>query len=258
MIGFLSDFGGDNGYVASMKAVASNICSDKFVDIAHNIPRHDLKRGSFILSNVYKYFPKGTVFVCVIDPGVGTDREAIAVESGDYYFVGPNNGLLSRAVEDSGNPRYYLVENQELCLGSESYTFDGRDLFAPVGAYLADGLAIEEVGSRMREIESLDFGEWGISDGEIFGEVVFIDSFGNLVTNIPFCKLDQLNFGQKVLVNNSEVSFLESYGKVGEEELLLTVGGHGYLEVAANKDSAKELTKLGREDEVLIKLDGEN
>ncbi len=253
MIGFLSDFGGKNGYVAQMKGVASKITDTRFIDISHNVGRHSIKRGSFILSTSYSYFPVGSVFVCVIDPGVGTEREGIVVKSGGYYFVGPNNGLLHKASMDAGDPIVHEIKNKSFCLDKVSSTFDGRDVFSPIGAYLAEGIELEEIGPEINNFKSVDFGDWKREKNLFTGRILFVDSFGNLITNIPFSDVDEIEFGDTVSVGDRGIGFEKSYGVVSEKELLLTVGGHGYLELSANRGSAEKILGLGEGDKLFIK-----
>lgn len=255
MIGFLSDFSGQNGYVGSMKAVAGRICDDRLVDISHNIPRHSVRKGAFVLKNSFSYFPSGSVFVCVVDPGVGTERRGIAIKSGDYYFVGPDNGLMFPAAKEAGYLEAHQLSNRDLMLDEVSETFHGRDVFAPIGAYLAKGVAIDEVGPEVKDTKKLGFGDWKKRAKSLLGEALFVDSFGNIITNIPYDGVrDILEFGDTVEVKKEKIPFCKSYGFVDRGELLLTVGGHGNLEISANRENAKDIIGLSERDELSIKI----
>ncbi|PTD94580.1 hypothetical protein C9439_01825 [archaeon SCG-AAA382B04] len=255
MIGFLSDFGRENGYVGSMKAVAGSICEDRLIDISHKTKKHDVRRGAFILYNTYRFFPFKSVFVCVVDPGVGTERRGIAIETEEYVFVGPDNGLMFPAANDCGDYNVFELSNKEYMLEGVSETFDGRDVFAPIGAHIADGVEIEDLGPQIEEIKELNFGDWKFENGSLRGEIIFIDSFGNLVTNIPYNKVkNRLDFGDKISYKSEEIPFYRSYGCVDENNLVLTVGGHGNIEISANKGDAAKITGLKERDGFMLKI----
>jgi len=185
VIGLLTDFGLEDGFVGSMKGVILDINpSATIVDITHNVPSFDIKEGALILNASYKYFPKGTVFVAVVDPGVGTDREPIAVETENYFFVAPNNGLLSLALKNENIKNIVKITNKDLMLNRDNETFHGRDIFAPVGAYLSKGFPMEKVGEKLERIVNIDIPQPVEEDGFIIGEIIKFDKFGNGITNL--------------------------------------------------------------------------
>lgn len=255
VITLLTDFG--DVYPASMKGVI--LCIDptaNIVDISHTVKRHDVRAGAFMLMVCARFFPSGTVHVAVVDPGVGTKRRAIAVrvESGDtgiHYFIGPDNGLLIPAARSIGEPEVYEITNRELFNKDISSTFHGRDIFAPVGARISNGMDISDAGERVSDFIDLDFG-MGEKKGETLeGRVIFIDGFGNIVTNIHSSKVD-LRPGEAARIDEQMLTFHRYYGSCGEGEPLMVIGSHGYLEIAVNKGNAAFFFNKKQGDVVII------
>lgn len=245
IVTLLSDFG--DAYPASMKGVILNINpSANIVDISHSIPPHDVRAGAFVLMTSAKYFPTGTVHIAVIDPGVGTKRRPIAIraESSDHivhFFIGPDNGLLIPAARSIGEIEVYEITNVDLLRSGNdiSSTFHGRDIFAPVGAHISYGMEIRNVGNGIHDFVDMDFGENKIERTEclIRGKIIFIDSFGNIITNIP-AKIVDLREGDILGIGKKQIKFTRSYGfcKIGYP--LALIGSHGYLEIAVNQGNA--------------------
>ncbi len=259
LISLTTDFGGL--YPAAMKAVILGINPDvRIVDITHSIRRAGIREGAFALYSLVRYFPQGTVHIGVVDPGVGTSRRALAVKAGStgkkQFFVCPDNGLLIPAARRLGEMEVYEITNSELMLKSGvSATFHGRDIFAPVGAYLSKGIPIETVGPRISNFVDLDFGNFGIDGPFLIGEVIFADSFGNVITNIPEDTILKFSsFGSQVEVNGRRVPFVQTYAFVRQEEPLILVGSHGFLEIAVNKGNASLQFGLKSGDQVVIKI----
>jgi S-adenosylmethionine hydrolase len=255
VITLLSDFG--DVYPASMKGVILSINPDaNIVDISHSIPCHDIRTGAFVLMISAKYFPTGTVHIAVVDPGVGTKRRAIAIMAqspdGDiHFFIGPDNGLLIPAARNTGKFQVYEITNRDFFRKIPSRTFHGRDIFAPVGAHISMGLGIEEVGTEIFDFIDLDFGA-GIKTADSFrGKVIFIDIFGNIVTNISSDIVD-LKYGNTLEIEGIKVPFLNSYGFCNERETLALIGSHSYLEVAVNQGNAARLFNKKIDDEIII------
>jgi len=259
VISLTTDFG--DLYPAAMKAVILGINPEvRIVDITHSIRQAGIREGAFALYSLVPYFPAKSVHVGVVDPGVGTSRRALAIKAGiegeEQFFVGPDNGLLIPAARRLGEMEVYEITNKELMLKSGiSATFHGRDIFAPVGARLSKGMPIELVGNRISDFVDLDFGNFGVDGPFLVGEVVFSDSFGNVITNIPedavlrFCTFDS-----NVEVNGRKVPFVRTYGFVGQEEALALIGSHGFLEIAINKGNAALKFGLKSGDQVVIKV----
>lgn len=239
-VALLSDF--DDYYAGVMRGVVCDHTDARVVDVAHDVPRQDVRAGAFVLSRAAPYFPEDTVHCVVVDPGVGTDRDVAVVESGDQILVGPDNGVLWPAAELLGDPVAYRVEPGE----PESGTFHGRDVFAPLAGRIASGWRGYR-DERLAEPASLDFGGVTVDDGEdggetvVRGEVVYVDGFGNVVTNVPGeTVLDRTAFGATVTVGDTRLPFERTYAAVPAGEALCTVASHENLEIAVNRDSAAE------------------
>ncbi|MGH7891973.1 MAG: SAM hydrolase/SAM-dependent halogenase family protein, partial [Thermodesulfobacteriota bacterium] len=193
----------------------------------------------FKLISYYTYFPRGTVHVVVVDPGVGGQRRPIAAEAGGYFFVGPDNGVFSPVIDSVDNPRVVEITNAGYTLGNVSGTFHGRDIFAPAAAHLSSGVDICKLGDLAAEPVSLDIPEPSVNGNEISGVVLYVDSFGNLVTNIPGGSIKR---GSRVYVDGYELDRISGwYGEAGKGELLAIIGSAGLLEISVNQGSAKEL-----------------
>ena len=247
VITFTTDFGLRDPYVASMKGVALSICPDAaLVDISHEVPKFDVRAGALIMAQAAVWFPPGTVHVGVVDPGVGTARRAIVVVSRRYAFVGPDNGLLMLAAQRDGLRAVYAIEDEELVLPRVSRTFHGRDIFTPVAARIARGLEPERVGPEIRDYVLPDFARPRLEGNRAVGEVMYIDGFGNIITNLPEALLAQLGLrdgcelsvrlGQREL----KLKLCSAYGQVRPGELLAIIDSWGMLEVAVNLGSAAE------------------
>lgn len=247
VVTLLSDFGTGSDYVAAMKGVILGIVpSANLIDLSHGVPRHGIRAGAFLLWSAAPYFPRGTVHVAVVDPGVGTERKGLIVAAGGQYLIGPDNGLLFPAAERLGLEAVYEISNEKYTLPDPSTTFHGRDIFAPVGAHLARGVPPEEIGRKIDEWVGLSFGRGRLKGGRLVGEVIYIDRFGNAITNIPGeLALEVTSWGDELEVvigeAQAEVRLLRAYGLAGEGEPLLLIGSHGMVELAINRGSAAEL-----------------
>lgn len=228
IVTLLTDFG--SFYPAAVKGVILSKARDvTFVDIAHDIPPQDVRAGAFALLSTAMYFPSGTVHLAVVDPGVGSERLSIAVESCGHFFVGPDNGLLMPAARSLGTPRAY-----EIALDlSPSSTFHGRDVFAPAAALLATGSTPQDMGPKIRPKE-LSFGVPRRTKLGIEVAVIFVDRFGNLITNMRKPPAGQ------VRLKGIKLKVAETYSQARRIEPLITVGSHGFVEIAVNKGSAAE------------------
>ncbi len=256
VITLLSDFG--DVYPASMKGVILGIAPEAgIVDISHSVPRQDVRAGAFMLMTCARYFPSGTVHVAVVDPGVGTERRPVAVkaesvEAGTHYFIGPDNGLLIPAARSIGNFAVHEITNTNLFLHNVSSTFHGRDIFAPVGAHISNGLKIGDVGRRISDFVDIDFGEGKRKNGSLQGNIIFIDSFGNIVTNIP-SKAVEFKPGDVLKLQKKRISFQKSYGFCKEGEPLALIGSHGYLEIAVNRGNAAAYFNKNAGEEIILR-----
>ena len=187
IITLLTDFGTRDGFVAAMKGVILNINPKiQIVDISHEVPPQDINCANFILYSYYRYFPKGTIHLCVIDPGVGTKRQILCVRTENYYFLAPDNGLLSLVLNEEKVRKIVSLSNRKYFLKPISATFHGRDIFASAAAHLSCGLKMEKLGERVSNLYLLKEAIPTISKRgtSLEGEIIHIDRFGNLVTNI--------------------------------------------------------------------------
>jgi S-adenosyl-L-methionine hydrolase (adenosine-forming) len=249
----LTDFGRADGYVAAMKGTALSISPTlNVVDITHDVPRQDIFGAALILKQVAPTFPTGTVHVVVVDPGVGTGRRPIVVESGGQYFVGPDNGVLSLAAAEPR--RAYHITNSNLMLERLSNTFHGRDIFAPIGAHLACSSTPEEAGEAVDDIMDVPLPRPIVEDSTITGEVIYADQYGNLMININEDHLVGLAPNTMTL-NVSGISIAglkKTYGDVTIGELVFYIGSTGYLEVARREGNARHYLGAPRGAQVVL------
>ena len=271
VLAFTTDFGSSDSYVAAMKGVALRIAPDlTLVDVTHEVPRHDIAHGAFILGGVYRYFPADTVHVAVVDPGVGTSRKAVALVTPYGSFCAPDNGLLSFVLNDHliegwtsfestefGAPvkvavpdgcEAYEISNPVYRLEPVSDTFHGRDIFTPAAAHLVSGLEPHCLGEPLRELTILNLFTLERSDDAVTGRVIHIDRFGNVVANIPASQLPQ----GAVVVEIADTKIRGLSATFADAEgLLALIGSHGYLEIAENLGSAAHRLDIGVGDTVV-------
>jgi S-adenosyl-L-methionine hydrolase (adenosine-forming) len=256
MITLTTDFGLKDPYVAEMKGVILSINPDaKLIDVSHDVEKFDIRMGAFMLASVTPYFPKGTVHLAVIDPGVGTDRRAIVVQTKDAFFVGPDNGLLMLTAKSYGILNVFEIANPAFRLPRVSSTFHGRDIFAPAAAYLDKGVKPEQFGSKVTDFVIPKFVYASRKSNTLTGEVLNIDSFGNIVTNIVEKELGKI---ERAIVKLSDCSleftFAKTYAEAKPKEPIALIGSHGFLEISLNKGSAAEKFKIHSGDAVTVTL----
>ena len=185
LITLTTDFGSEDWFVGVMKGVILGIAPRAaIVDITHGISPGDVFAGAFALAASCRCFPRKTVHVAVIDPGVGGGRQAIVVQTRDYYFVGPDNGVLSLALEQESIRSIRRLQNRRFFRPDISNTFHGRDIFAPVAAHLSKGVAVAALGPELNDCVRLSLHPPAFKRGRLFGEVVYVDRFGNAITNV--------------------------------------------------------------------------
>lgn len=228
MIVLLTDFG-DSEYVGVMRGVIYRCAQDvKVVDLCHTIQPQSIIEGSWILKNNYKYFPEGATFCCVVDPGVGTERKAIAVKTENYYFVGPDNGLMWEALAEQK-----IIEIREIQVSTDaSRTFHGRDVFAKAAAQIEKG-EFENIGEKIETIEKLNLYKNGRE-----GIVVRIDQFGNIITNLA--GQEKNKYHVETVHNKYTMSLYTNYESAKERELFLIEGSSNTLEISLKNGSANE------------------
>lgn len=244
VITLTTDFGLQDYYVSAMKAVMLGIAPEaRFVDVSHDIPSQDIMAGSWVLKNSAMLFPSNTVHAVVIDPGVGTDRHPIAMRVGDQYFVGPDNGIFSLLTADREYEAVRLTKKEYL-REDHSATFHGRDIFAPAAAHLSRGVPLKELGEPLEELVSYRWMQPIADKDGLEGNIIHIDKFGNLITNIPKSLIDEVIACKnvKIYVGNIIMNDIKNtFGAVAEGEPVAYIGSAGMLEIAINKGNAKEM-----------------
>ncbi len=254
IIALLTDFGTKDFYVGAMKGVILSINkSAKIIDIAHEVPRHNIRSAAFTLDACYRNFPNKTIFVAIVDPGVGSNRRAILVETEKYYFIAPDNGLLSFVFDNEENFRVYELTNGKFFLEPISQTFHGRDIFSPAAAHLSNGFEPSEFGNEIndfiyKKIEKLK----KIDNETIEAKIIHADHFGNLIVNARFSDLPE-KF--TIEFNNKKIKKIKYYF-AGEKfcEVFMIFGSAGFLEIVANQDSAENFLNAKVGQKVLIKV----
>ncbi|MFH1678389.1 MAG: SAM-dependent chlorinase/fluorinase [Candidatus Omnitrophota bacterium] len=245
-IALLTDFGLSGNFAGVMKGVILKINSRlRLVDITHQVTAHDIAAAAFLLKGSYKYFPKGTIFLVVVDPGVGSKRRPIIIRSKNYLFVGPDNGALEPAACADGIREIVAIENKSYFLKPLSGTFHGRDIFAPVAAYLSKGKKPNVFGRPLNSLKQSGIPSPEVSKDILKGEVVYIDRFGNLVTNIDEALFKRFrrnsNRRFKIKIKDTKINSLAgSYEAVRPGKPLAIFGSFGLLEISVNKDSAEK------------------
>ena len=251
VIAFLTDFGTRDHYAGTMKGVALGICPEAtLVDITHDLPPHDVLTGALELAASYRYFPAGTIFLAVVDPGVGSSRRGIAVEAGDYRFVAPDNGVLTAVLDEVAPKRIVELTERRYARATVSRTFEGRDRFAPAAAWLAKGIELSALGRSAGAVQRLELAKPSVADDHVVGEVLRVDRFGNLITNIDRKTFDRVATDRgslEIQVGTHQVGrVVSTYADATEGELCALFGSSEHLEIAANGSDAAALLQLGR------------
>jgi hypothetical protein len=250
VIALLSDFGTRDHYVGSMKGVILTICPDAtLVDISHDVAPHDVLEGALELAASYRYFPVGTIFVAVVDPGVGSPRKGIAADTGDYRFVSPDNGLLTGVVREA--PPKKVVELTERRYGrpTVSRTFEGRDRFAPAAAWLAKGIQLAALGRPLADLHRLDIPQPAVAEESIRGAVLRVDRFGNVITNVDRKTFEKFarDVRVQIMAGGGTVGRLvATYADIQSGEVCALFGSTDHLELSANSGSAADILGLTR------------
>lgn len=244
----LTDFGNEDYYVASLKASILKFEKNlNIIDLSHSIPPFDIKRGAFLLYATYKSFPDGTVHLAVIDPGVGTLRDFLYMEKDGHHFFAPDNGLLTLIYEEYC-PLFKIIF-PEMWLKNASFTFHGRDLFGPIVGKFVKGEHIEMVPKSLPVL--FDYKKpYKNKKGEVKGSIIYIDRFGNCISNIPY---QMVEFGKgKLILKGKEISlWVTNYKEIPEGKVGILKGSIFTLEIAQNMSSISEFLKVQIGDEVL-------
>ena len=251
VVTFTTDFGLSDPFVGIMHGVVLNIHPETtIVDISHAVPAYDVLDGAWTIAQAYRFFPTRTVHVVVVDPGVGSGRRPIIVETDDYVFVAPDNGVLS--LVEAREPKFSVrhITAERYFLQPVSQTFHGRDIFAPVAGWLSKGVAPAEFGPEISNYVRLPLpAVERVGENSLRGSVLKVDKFGNLITNISEQNAPELFVASppaaSVLICETIARLRRSYDEGGEEEFFAIVGSSGYLEVAARQASAAEKLAAG-------------
>ena len=252
-----TDFGAVDPFVGIMKGVIAGIHPEaQVIDISHGVPPQDIMAGALILRHSVCYFPRGTIHVAVVDPGVGGDRRPLLVEGDGNYFVGPDNGVLSLALEGKEPTRIIQLSNPAYHLQPTSGTFHGRDIFAPVAAHLSRGVDPAAFGLTVDNFTRIQWPKIVKSQRAIEGEVVYIDGFGNLFTTIQEQDLAALpDKNISVTIRDTTIHGLSrNYAAVDDGRCLTLINSWGLLEIACYKDNAQRRTAAKIGDKVELRV----
>lgn len=250
IITLTTDFGHSDPFVGIMKGVILGIAPQaRVVDLCHEVPPQNLLVGAFLLESAFSYFPAGTIHVVVVDPGVGSERAPIAVETEEHLFVGPDNGLIPAAIEGHATVRRAVhLSRAEYHRQPVSPTFHGRDIFASVAAHLANGLPMEELGEPWERLCTLEQPRPVRRDGMVELHVVHVDRFGNLVTDLRARDVSELagNGPIRFLIGNTVIDGISrTYTDVEKGEAVAYFGSAGRLEIAVRDGNAAEALEVG-------------
>ena len=250
IITLMTDFGSKDQYVASMKGVILSIAPEvTIVDITHEIEPFNVLQAAFLLYQVARWFPAKTIHVVVVDPGVGSERRALAIKTNQCVLIGPDNGVLIPTAKYFGIVDIREIKNK--FLDEISHTFHGRDIFAPAAANLSMGMKFKELGPIVSDFKELDFGNVEWVNEELRAKILHVDRFGNLITNIPRRLYPKIASKETIVISTTEraskIKPAHSYFEGKPKELLILPGSGEFIEISCNKGSAAELlsTKPG-------------
>jgi S-adenosylmethionine hydrolase len=257
IISLITDFGLKDNFVGVIKAVILGVNPDsQIVDICHEIKPQDILEAAFLLRGSYRYFPRDSLHVVVVDPGVGSRRRKILVKTKNYYFMAPDNGVLSLALKEELPLKIIEITNEKYFLKPASNTFHARDIFAPVAGFVSKGIHINQFGRATKSLKELEIPEVKIKSDSLSGEIIYIDRFGNLVSNIGKKQLDNFIKNKKfrILIGKKSIERLSrAYSDVAPLQPLALMDSFGYLEIALNLGSAKDYFGIDKGDEITIK-----
>ncbi len=264
VITILSDFGSQDEYVGVMKGVIFTVCpSVSIVDITHEIDPQDIVQAAYLIPSFYRFFPKGTVHLIIIDPGVGGERDILGVKYDGHFFIAPDNGVLTLLMNHKKSDTIVRIRNTDYYMKPVSATFHGRDIFAPIGAHIANGKGLEELGIKT-DIEGIvrlkDLNCRLSETGELVGKIISVDRFGNLITNIDLNTLS--NYGKTDPNHRLQVSIRsrvingisETYANTDPGSPLALIGSRNHLEIAVNGGSAQRYLNARKGDIVKVRL----
>jgi len=248
IITLTTDFGTKDGYVGAVKGVIKRINRHaEIIDITHELRPFDVLAAAFALKNCTAYFPRGTVHLAVVDPGVGGERQPLLIKTQDFCFVGPDNGIFSFVYDSEGISEIIRLSNREYFLADTSSTFHARDIFAPVAAYVSLGVEVNQFGSPAKECVKLLVPQPKATKRALTGEVIHIDGFGNLITNIGAELLHKKSIASISIGKKRINRISHSYVDIHSGQAGALIGSSGFLEVAMNQASAQQVlsAKIG-------------
>ena len=273
-IAVITDFGHQDPFVGIMKGVIANISPQaRVIDINHSIPQGDIQRAAIQLWMAKSYYPPGTIFLVVVDPGVGTERKPAIIQDGEYTFIGPNNGLFTYAIQESYTA--WELSSPEYQLDGSSATFHGRDIFAPAAAHAANGVHGKEFGNQVKDLIEIPLPGLIVNTESMSGEIIYIDQFGNLLTSLGrFSAISKMRYrfepwliiediytqnlildadcAEMQLPTGQVIPWVETFADIAHGECGMLIGSTGLIEIAAFNDSAKELTQITLGDSVTL------
>ncbi|MCL4536545.1 MAG: SAM-dependent chlorinase/fluorinase [Nitrospirae bacterium] len=253
IITLTTDFGYKDPFVGEMKGVILSINpSVTLVDITHGIEPHNIEEGAFVIGSSCKYFPPGTIHIAVVDPGVGSERRAIILEADGHYFVGPDNGIFSYVMSFSQELKVIHIAEEEYMLSKDSPTFQGRDIFAPVAAWLSRVVELDRFGCVIDDFKRFEIPLPKVKGDIISGEVIYIDRFGNAITNIR--KTDLQKFGEQfcVEIKGRVIQPVKNYSQAAGRGLYCLVNSSSHLEIFVNMGSASQLFDINKDEKVTV------
>ncbi|MFO0699858.1 MAG: SAM-dependent chlorinase/fluorinase [Nitrospira sp.] len=258
LIALLTDFGERDSFVASMKGVILSINSSaRLVDLSHQITSHQIQEAGYFLKSCYRYFPAGTIFVAVVDPGVGTERRALLVSAAGFVFIGPDNGLFTEILEQEVGAKVWQISNPQYRLETAGSTFDGRDVFAPAAAWLSKGIPPSFFGPAVHDPirRSVSIPVW--HEDVLIGKIVSVDRFGNLISNITARQIREFRgaAGQTVEIHVGTCvieDLVASYSQGNRQSPSALINSDGNLEIFLQEESAARHLQVSVGEEVRL------
>ncbi len=262
-IAFLTDFGLVDGYVAVMKGVVLGLAPGRvLIDISHDIAPQHISEAAWVLATSYRYFPRETIFVCVVDPGVGGQRLPLALRAGDWFFVGPDNGLFSYVLQEQPIHEVIALTNSTYHLSQVSAAFQGRDIFSPVAAHIANAVPLADLGSAVAPsvLHRLDLAPPLFQSEQVSAQIAHIDHFGNLITNLPASMLPdlfqyasvQLLFSRTGAVVSARRRYFAEASHKPADDPFLYIDSSGYIGVALQNSSAATVLQIRTGERVIL------
>jgi S-adenosyl-L-methionine hydrolase (adenosine-forming) len=259
IITLLTDFGDRDWFVASMKGVILSINPQAtIVDLSHHIGSHDVQDGAYAWRSCYRHFPDGTIHVAVVDPGVGSDRRPLVARSSRYFFCAPDNGLLTHVLDQEDDVEVREIENKQYRLDAEGHTFDGRDVFAPAAAWLSKQQPFTSYGRIVSDAHRFLVSQPQWEQTALVGEVVYIDGFGNLITNVSLRHVKEVREITKRpnplirIAGHSIDGLVRCYAEGESSSPRALINSDGHVEIFCKETSASALLKVSRQEPVKL------